>query len=154
VSYPLDYVGTLDTESQKGDVDPLFFASLIRQESLWDPSAGSSAGALVLTQVIPPTGEALAAALGVIEFVPAMLFVPSLSLEFGAHYLGGQLAAYGNPWIALSAYNAGPGNAARWASAGVTEPADLVEVIDFSETKNYVTYIFEAYAHYRLAWGD
>jgi soluble lytic murein transglycosylase-like protein len=38
--------------------------------------------------------------------------------------------------------------------SGAKDPADLVEVIDFVETRSYVTYIFEAYAHYRLAWGD
>ncbi len=32
--------------------------------------------------------------------------------------------------------------------------ADLVESIDYNETKLYVTYIVEAYAHYELAWGD
>ncbi len=81
---------------------------------------------------------------------------PALSraLEFGAHYLGGQIGRYGNPLVALAAYNAGPGNASRWAMSGAKDPADLVEVIDFVETRSYVTYIFEAYAHYRLAWGD
>ncbi len=154
VAYPLDYVAVLDTESQKANIDPLFFAALVRQESLWDPSAGSTAGALGLTQVIPPTGEALAEELGVADFVPTMLFRPALSLEFGAHYLGGQVAAYGNALIALAAYNAGPGAAARWASSGAVNPADLVEEIDFSETTNYVTLIYESYAHYQLAWGD
>ncbi|MGE3074784.1 MAG: transglycosylase SLT domain-containing protein [Dehalococcoidia bacterium] len=153
VAYPLDYVAVLDTQSQKANIDPLFFASLVRQESLWDPGAGSVAGALGLTQVIPPTGEAIARDLGVADFVPAMLFLPALSLEFGAHYLGGELATYGNPLIALAAYNAGPVGAARWASSGAVNPADVVEEIDFSETKNYVTYIYEAYAHYQLAWG-
>ncbi|MGE0601038.1 MAG: transglycosylase SLT domain-containing protein [Dehalococcoidia bacterium] len=154
VAYPLDYVSVLDTESQKANIDPLFFASLVRQESLWDPNAGSVAGALGLTQVIPPTGEALARELGVADFEPAMLFLPALSLEFGAHYLSGEIRNYGNPLIALAAYNAGPVGADRWASSGAVNPADVVEEIDFSETKNYVTYIYEAYAHYQLAWAS
>lgn len=154
VAYPLDYTGVLETESQKANVDPLFFAALIRQESFWDPLAGSGAGALGLTQVIPPTGESLARELGVEDFVPSMLFLPVRSLEFGAHYLGGQLKLYGNPLLALAAYNAGPAAAARWAGAGAVNPADLVEEIDFSETKNYVTLILEAYAHYQLAWSE
>ncbi len=154
VSYPIDFGRLLDTESQKANIDPLFFASLIRQESLWDPTAGSSAGALGLAQIIPPTGEALANELGVDGFAPEMLFSPAVAIEFGAHYFGAQLQRYANPWIALAAYNAGPGNAARWAASGATSASDVVEAIDFSETRNYVTFIFEAYAHYRLAWGD
>ena len=154
VSYPIDYAGTLEVEAHKAGIDPLFFASLIRQESFWDPAAWSPADARGLTQVIPPTGQAIAAELGVVEFQVSDLFRPALSLEFGAYYLGGQLRRYGHPLIALSAYNAGPGNAARWGAADAREPADLVEVIDFVETKNYVTRIYEAYAHYQLAWGD
>ena len=154
VSYPVDYVATLKAESQKAGMDPLFFAALIRQESLWDPGAGSSAGALGLTQVIPPTGYAIAAELGVAEFEPEDLFRPAISLEFGAYYMGGQIGRYGDPLLALAAYNAGPGNAVRWGAFGATRPADLAEVIDFVETRTYVSYIYEAYAHYRLAWAD
>ena len=154
VAYPVDYGPTLDNEARKANVDPLFFAALIRQESFWDPEALSPADAYGLTQVIPPTGQSIAAAVGVALFEPTDLFRPALSLEFGAHYLGGQLSYYGNPLIALSAYNAGPGNAARWARAEAKTAADLVEVIDFLETRNYVTYIYEAYAHYQLAWSD
>ena len=154
VSYPVDYAGSLAVEAKKAGLDPLFFASLIRQESFWDPTAGSSAGALGLTQVILPTGEALAAELGVSSFNLDMLLRPALSLEFGAHYLAGQMAWSGDALVALAAYNAGPGNAARWKAGGAARPADLVEAIDFAETKSYVMLIFEAYAHYRLAWAE
>lgn len=154
LSYPVDFAATLDREAKKAGVDPLFLAALVRQESFWNPSAGSTAGALGLTQVIPETGRAIAAQLGVVEFEPSDLFRPALSLEFGAYYLGGELRAYpGNPLLALAAYNAGPGPAARWAASGATRAADLVEVVDYTETRNYVTYIYEAYAHYLRAWG-
>lgn len=152
VSYPVDYVATLRSESLKANLDPLFFAALVRQESFWDPAAGSVAGALGLTQVIPPTGEAIAGSLGVVDFSAADLFRPALSLEFGAYYLGGQVSKYGDPLLALAAYNAGPGAASRWGAAGTVTAAGLVEEIDFLETKTYVTYIVEAYAHYQLAW--
>lgn len=153
LSYPIDFRSVVEGEAKKANVDPLFFAALIRQESFWDPSAGSGAGALGLTQVIPPTGEAIAAALGVAGFQASDLFRPALSLEFGAYYLGGELRAYRDPLIALAAYNAGPASAARWAAAGATTAADLVEVLDFLETQRYVTLIVEAYAHYQLAWS-
>jgi len=154
VSYPIDYAATLANEARKAGLDPLWMASVVRQESFWDPDAGSVAGALGLTQVIPPTGAAIAAELGIEEWEPSDLFRPATSLEFGAYYMGNQVRAYGDPLLALAAYNAGPAAAARWSAGRTDTAADLVETIDFLETKAYVTYIVEAYAHYLLAWGD
>ena len=155
VIYPVDYVTLLQGESKANNLDPLFFAALIRQESFWDASAGSPAGALGLTQVIPATGEAIARELGVREFAPAQLFQPPVSLRFGAHYLAGQIQRFGRPWAALAAYNAGPGNAARWLEAtGSGGPADFVEQVDFEETAHYVAVVLEHYAHYLRAYAE
>lgn len=154
VSYPIDYGQTLATEARGASLDPLFLAALVRQESFWDPTAGSSAGALGLTQVIPPTGQGIAAALGVSPFGSSDLFRPAIALKFGAYYLGGQVTRFGDPLLALTAYNAGPANAIRWSERERATAADLVESIDYLETRLYVTYIVEAYAHYELAWAD
>ena len=153
VTYPVFYGAALDRAAAAADIDPLFFAALIRAESLWDPEAGSVAGALGLTQVIPSTGEGIARALGFREFAPADLFRPAVSLEFGAYYLGVQLGRFGDPLLALAAYNAGPGNALRWAAGGDAGAAELAERIDFRETQAYVRVIVEAYAYYLAAWG-
>lgn len=153
LQYPVDYVALLDGHAESYGFDPLFFAALIRQESLWEPTAGSIAGALGLTQVIPPTGEAIAAELGVEGWTPEDLFRPAVALEFGAYYLNGQLDHYENPYHALSAYNAGPGNAARWAeSAPGDRPADFLATIDYSETTLYVELVTEHYASYLAAY--
>jgi soluble lytic murein transglycosylase len=149
LEYPLDYVTLLDSLARAHDLDPLWMAALVRQESLWDPRAGSIAGALGLTQVIPETGASIAANLGVTDFVTSDLFRPSTSLRFGAFYIAAQVGAFGNPYAALAAYNAGPGNAARWLEGlGGGSPADFVERIDFSETYHYVQLVSEHHAHY------
>ena len=153
VVYPVFYGGALDRAAAAADIDPLFFAALIRAESLWDPNAGSVAGALGLTQVIPSTGEGIARALGFGEFEAADLYRPAVALEFGAYYLGVQLERFGDPLLALAAYNAGPGNALRWAAEGDAGAAELAERIDFRETQAYVRVIVEAYAYYLAAWG-
>jgi soluble lytic murein transglycosylase len=151
--YPADYVLLLDSEAEQSGIDPLFLAALIRQESLWDPSAESRAGALGLTQVIPPTGEGIARALGMPFEVPDLLR-PAVSIRFGAYYLGGELRRFGTPFAALAAYNSGPGSIARWtAGAGSGRAADFVEAIDIDETKHYVEQVLEHYAHYRRAYG-
>ena len=155
LSYPVDYVALLSKESRLNGIDPLFMAAVIRQESFWDAGAGSPAGALGLTQVIPPTGEAIAASLGVNDFKPEDLFRPVVSLRFGASYLGGQLKRYENPLAALAAYNAGPSNASRWLSAlpANANAADFAETVDFDETQHYVQVILEHYAFYQKAYG-
>lgn len=155
VIYPVDYVTRLNAEAEANGIDPLFLAALIRQESFWDPGAGSSAGALGLTQVIPATGEGIARALDVQGFAPDDLYRPAVSLRFGAYYLGGQVRRFGRPWAALAAYNAGPGNASRWLEAtGSGGAAEFVEEVDFDETAHYVTNVLEHYAHYLRAYAE
>ena len=155
VAYPVDYVAQLDGQARVNGLDPLFLAAVVRQESFWDASAGSPVGALGLTQVMPATGEGIARALEVKEFRTSDLLKPGVSLQFGAYYLTGQLKRLGNPWYALAAYNAGPGNAARWIeSAGKGNPADFVEQVDYAETQHYVAVIMEHYAHYLRAYSE
>lgn len=154
VSYPLPYVALLEREARTNGLDPLFVAALVRQESFWDPAAHSPADAFGLTQVIPPTGEAIAAALNVPGFTTADLLRPAVSLRFGAYYLAEQLKAFGSSQAALSAYNGGPHNAARWvAAASGGSMADFVEAIDFAETQLYVILVMEHLAHYEAAYG-
>jgi soluble lytic murein transglycosylase len=103
----------LDAAVAEG-VPPLLLLALVRQESAFNPQAGSSAQAYGLTQVIGPTGRQIAASLGV-PWEPALLFEPASSLRFGAHYLATQLDAFdGDVLAALAAYNGGPANARRW----------------------------------------
>lgn len=104
--------------------------------------------------MIPSTGRGVAAALGMQEFEPADLFRPAVALEFGAYYLGVQLGRFRDPLLALAAYNAGPGNALRWAALERSTAADLAESIDFTETRAYVQVIFDAYLHYQRAWSE
>jgi soluble lytic murein transglycosylase len=153
LAYPLSYVTLLNQVGADYDFDPLFLAALIRVESFWDPDAVSVANARGLTQVIPPTGEAIARALGFDAWQVADLHRPVVSLEFGAYYISVQLNRFGDPHHALAAYNAGPGNAERWAAQpGSGSPVDFVEIVDFGETRMYVELVMSAYAHYRLAY--
>jgi soluble lytic murein transglycosylase len=135
-------------------VDELLLYALIRQESRFNPDAGSIAGALGLTQVIPSTGGDIARALGDEAFAPDSLFRPHQSIRYGTSYLGAQLDEFLDaPWVALAAYNGGPSNATSWAEAGVgTDPDLFYEQITFSETRSYLELVFENYAWYQFIY--
>lgn len=154
LAYPPAY-GDLAVRAAAGEgIDPLLLLALVRQESFYDPLAGSPAGALGLTQVIEPTGEALAEALGIAGFTMSDLYRPALSLRFGARYLADQLAAFhGNIYHAIAAYNGGPGAAADAMETAGDDIDQFVEDLEFDETRLYVRLVMENYARYRQLYG-
>jgi soluble lytic murein transglycosylase-like protein len=125
------YAAEIDAAAKKYNVDPALLRGLIRQESNFNPNAGSPAGARGLTQLMPGT----AAALGVDPSVPAQ------AIEGGAKYLRQQLDKFGgDPAKALAAYNAGPGAVQRYGG-----------IPPFAETQNYVRKVLAYAAEYRQA---
>jgi soluble lytic murein transglycosylase-like protein len=125
------YAAEIDAAAAKYNVDPALLRGLIRQESNFNPNAGSPAGARGLTQLMPGT----AAALGVDPSVPAQ------AIEGGAKYLRQQLDKFGgDPAKALAAYNAGPGAVQRYGG-----------VPPYAETQNYVRKVLAYAAEYRQA---
>jgi soluble lytic murein transglycosylase len=154
LAYPLAYAEIATGAARDEGISPLLLLALVRQESFYDAGAGSTAGALGLTQVIPPTGESIADRLGVAGFAPEDLFRPSVSLRFGAHYLAAQLADFaGDPYRALAAYNGGPGAASDAAALSGDDDDLFVESLEFDETRLYVRLVMENYARYRQLYG-
>ncbi|HLB24382.1 MAG TPA: lytic transglycosylase domain-containing protein, partial [Dehalococcoidia bacterium] len=156
LAYPPAFADLVQEAAKDEDIDPLVLMALMRQESLYDPDAGSTAGAVGLTQIVPSTGESIAAELEVAAFSAADLFRPKTSLRFGAHFLAGQLAAFDeNLYHALAAYNGGPGAAGDAFELAGPDDVDLfVEDLEFDETNLYVRLVMEHYAQYRRLYGD
>jgi soluble lytic murein transglycosylase len=155
MAYPLDYPPLIDAAAAENGLSPLLLLAIIRQESLFDPTAGSSAGALGLTQVMPLTGSEIAQELGIEDFSALDLLRPLVSIRFGAHYLASQLDLFdGDLFLALAAYNGGPGNASRWREGLPAADMDLfVELMDITETRTFVKVVLENYAVYRFLYG-
>lgn len=149
--YPVPYPELLLPLASAQGVDPLLLAALIRQESAFEPQARSPADARGLTQVLPSTGQGIAAALGRSGWQPEDLFRPAVSIEFGAFYLAQRLAAYDNQlYPALAGYNAGDGNARAWVrDFGLADPDLFVERIPFPETHDYVQRVYANYLNYQ-----
>ena len=131
-------------------LDPLLLFALVRQESLFGVSAASAANAHGLMQLIPSTAEAMAAQLGLGSLGIADLYRPIINVQLGAEYIAQQRDTFGgNLFLALAAYNAGPGSAAFWNDLAGGDDDLLVEVIRYEETRNYVRRIYENYVIYR-----
>jgi soluble lytic murein transglycosylase len=154
VAYPLAYGDLVEKYAEEEHISPLLLLALVRQESFYDPQAGSSAGALGLTQVIEPTGRSIADVLGVDDFTLTDLYRPGLSLRFGANYIADQLDQFdGNEYHALAAYNGGPGTAANAIDRAGDDIDLFVEDLEFDETKLYVRLVMENYARYRQLYA-
>lgn len=104
-------------EAQKVGLDPQLFLRVIGQESAWKPGARSPKGAVGLAQLMPTTAREL----GVDPTDPVQ------NLRGGATYLKQQLDRFGDPALALAAYNAGPGNVQKYGG-----------IPPFQETQDYV----------------
>jgi len=155
LAYPVPYVEETTAAAAEFGVPSLLMYALMRQESAFNPTAGSSAGAFGLTQVIYPTGEAIARDLGVEGWTFEDLAAPSVATRFGAYYLAVQLDQFdGHMLAALSAYNGGPGNAARWLdSQSFAGPDGYLYAVDFTETRAYLELVSANYAMYRYIYA-
>ena len=139
----------------KNPVEPAVVLAIARQESMFDPAAGSPVGARGLMQLMPGTASATARKAG-LTYEPGRLLEPVYNAQLGAAHLGDLMEDYRGAFILVfAAYNAGPGNVKKWIAAhgdprlpGV-DPIDWVELIPFSETRNYVQRVMENLQVYR-----
>jgi soluble lytic murein transglycosylase len=154
-AFPLPYRGALETYGRARSLDPFLLAALIRQESEFDPRAVSLASAYGLMQVLPSTGRQLSRRVGIAGFRPAMLFQPDINIRLGVHYFAGLLDTFtGEVEQTLAAYNAGKSRVDNWlAWAEYREPAEFIETIPFTETREYVQVVLRNADIYRRLYG-
>jgi soluble lytic murein transglycosylase len=151
ILFPEPYWETIKTESARNGLDPYLVASLIRQESEFNPSAVSYANAYGLMQLLPSVGSAMAREEGMRHFEPSQLLDPETNIRLGTRYLREQLDKFGRVTeYALAAYNAGDERVADWEAAGPYQGTDeFVESIPFSETRGYVESILRNIETYK-----
>ncbi len=142
--------------SRARNLDIYKVAGLIRQESVFNPSARSSANAYGLMQLLLPTAQQTARKFG--SALPvrtaADLFNPALNIELGTAYMREQLDRYGRIEYMAVAYNAGPGRVVTWRRTLPMEMDEFVEAIPFRETRGYVQGIIRNTAQYRRLYDE
>ena len=141
-------------QAQAYQLDPLLLFAVVRQESLFGATASSTSNAYGLMQIIPSTGEEVAKKLGLTDFTEADLARPVINVKLGTAYLAEQRDELGgNLYVALAAYNGGPGNAAQWEALAPNDPDLFVETVRYAETRTYLKDIYEIYAIYRQLYA-
>ncbi len=153
-SYALPYQQTIRTHAAQAGVDPMLAAGLIRQESAFTPDAHSGANAWGLMQLEPKTARQLAAR-NRVRYSSALLTDPDFNIRIGTILYAGLRKSYGTDESALAAYNAGETRVSQWnAGQSYREPAEFVDSIPFTETRDYVEIVTRNAEIYRKLYGD
>ena len=141
VLFPLEYRTDILEWSATYDLEPEWIASVIRNESRFQPDVVSPAGAIGLMQIMPETGAWVAHQLQLANYSTTLLEDAALNIAMGTWYLCHLLDRFLTLDAALVAYNAGPANAERWE--GNLKLA-------FPETQRYVRRIHLSLPVYRI----
>ena len=151
ILFPLAYWDPIKAEAEKRGHDPYLLASIIRQESGFEPTTVSNAGAVGLMQIMPEEASRIGTAGGIGEVTRADLFVPEKNIAVGAAELSQKLEATGNNLtLAIAAYNAGETAVQRWMSRTSPDEIDLfIESIPYAETRLYVKTVTRNRNEYR-----
>ncbi len=156
IFYPLDYWNDIKFWAKKRNLDPYQVAGFIRQETIFNPNAKSSADAYGLMQLLVPTARAMARKYGedVGTIYASTLYQPALNIELGTAYIREQYNKFGRVEFVAVAYNAGPGRVPQWQRTLPSEMDEFVEQIPFRETRGYVQGIIRNSAQYRRLYDE
>jgi soluble lytic murein transglycosylase len=146
VAYPDRYWSEVRTTAAGYRYEPRLFHALVREESNFNRTIVSFAGARGLSQLMPPTARQTAGWLGMkIELDD--LDDPTTNLKIGSKYLDAMHKQLSDsPFLSLAAYNAGAGRVDQWIGAWGNLPTDeYVERIPFRETRGYVKRVMDTW---------
>ena len=157
MSYPLIHI----PEAARRFVDPELTLGLSRQESEFNPVAVSRANARGIMQLLPSTAQITARKEGLRYSRSRLLDDPDYNITIGSAHLSHLIERFNGSWImTFVGYNAGPHRATQWVErygdprSLSVDPVDWVELIPFSETRNYVQRVLENVQVYRAQLND
>jgi soluble lytic murein transglycosylase len=147
VRFPLAYHDIFSEGAQEQGVDLAWVYGIVRQESAFMDVAISHAGAKGLMQLMPATAKTVANSIGL---KLSDIYDERTNVKLGTTFLRQLLDKFdGNYMLATAAYNAGPGRSKSWAATNPCIAPDMwVELVPFTETRNYVKYVLTYTAIY------
>lgn len=151
--YPITQREYILERSLEAGIDPIVVASLIRQESHFNPGAISPVGARGLMQLMPKVAAEIARGQGIKNWNSDRLYQPQLNISLGITHLTPLIKRQQNIVRALAAYNAGESRVTLWAKkAGAADPEVFTERIPIPETRGYVKNILLNREFYRALY--
>ena len=155
VFYPLQFWDIITQESRARGLDPYQVAGLIRQETVFNPRAVSSARAYGLMQLLVPTASTTARQEGLNRAITMdSLFEPRLNIQLGTAYFKDQLNKYGRIEYVAAAYNAGPGRVVQWRASLPLQMDEWQEAVPFRETRLYIQGVVRNTLQYRRLYDE
>ena len=153
--FPRPFWEELKRDATANRLDPHLVASLIRQESEFNPAAISPANAMGLMQLLPTVGKGMAKEMKIKHFSSDQLLVADTNLRLGTRYFRQIVDHYdGQVEYALAAYNAGIDRVNDWRKNGnFADVEEFVESIPFTETREYVQAIMRNAVIYKLLYS-
>ena len=156
VYFPRPYLSSYQEIGAQQGVDPNILLGISRQESSFKADIKSGANAWGLMQLTPPTARRLLPAAGFSDpasiKIPEALIRPEVNIRFGAAFVRELDARFlSNRSQMFAAYNAGPQAADNWIARRLVEdPLMFVELIPYSETRDYVKAVWRNESIYNL----
>ncbi len=147
--------------TEKPPIEKPLVLAITRQESAFAADAVSHAGARGLMQLMPATAKSVSRKLNLSYSTSRLTADPAYNTLLGSTYLGNLIDRFDGSYIlAIASYNAGPGRTNQWIREwgdprlGEIDNIDWIELIPFSETRNYVQRVMENLQVYRQLLGN
>jgi soluble lytic murein transglycosylase len=153
-AYPRAYRDLVEKYQDLGKNPEGYLYSIMRKESGFDPHDLSYADAQGLLQMIPPTTMRVAKALD-IAYDPGKLYEPAYNIETGSWYIGHLLQKFrGQIPLGAGSFNSGPRPVMKWIDEyGNREIDELVELVPYTQTREYMKKVTENFARYRYLYN-
>ncbi len=147
-NYPI--IDTPKIINNKKMPKPEVILAIIRQESEFDKSANSWAGARGMMQLMKYTAKVVAKQAKLPYSISGLTTDPEYNIKLGSYYFNSLIEDYNGIYpFAIAAYNAGPNRVKTWRrvngdpSKGQLSYINWIEQIRFEETRNYVQRVLE-----------
>jgi soluble lytic murein transglycosylase len=153
-AFPQAFAKYVNSSSKKFDVPTALIWAVMRGESGFREDIHSTAGAMGLMQLIPPTAKRVAKSAGINDFTNQMLLSADTNVTLGTRYLKRlDKVMDRNLSLIIASYNAGPHKVQGWLKDfGDLEQDEFVEHIPYLETRNYVKKVMRNYMIYQTLY--